>query len=179
MGMRTRMGRSRRSRWWALGLAVFLALGLGQWVAGVSAIAPPLPPPDPNGLTDRTLPAQELGQEVYRNRCGTCHIALPPAVLPIESWRQQLITQEHYGQTLPPLSGIDRQLIWQYLQSGARPLLSGETEPYRVASSRYFRALHPRVPGAAGANVASCVTCHPRAEFFNFRQLTAEWDDAP
>lgn len=179
MGNTRMTGRSRRSRGWALGLlacwAILLALVLGP---GARAIAPP-PPADPNGLTDRVPRSQELGQEVYRNQCGTCHIALPPAVLPVESWRQLLVTQEHYGRTLEPMTPIDRQLVWQYLQSGSRPLAAGETEPYRVASSRYFRALHPRVAGASTAGVSSCVTCHPRADFFNFRQLTPAWEDGP
>ena len=165
----------RRSRWGAGLLVLGLSLALGTRLAG--AIAPP--PADPNGTVDRLPETQALGQEVYRNNCGTCHLALPPAVLPTESWRQQLLSREHYGRTLERMTPLNRQLVWQYLSNGSRALAEGEAEPYRVASSRYFKALHPRVPLEVGAGVSTCVSCHPRAEFFNFRRLTPDWDDAP
>lgn len=144
-----------------------------------------LPPKDgvapgaSGGTVDPVPRRYQLGQELYLQNCGTCHIALPPAVLPSETWRNLLQDQEHYGQKLPPLIGPDTLILWEYLRNFSRPPAAGEKVPYRVSESRYFKALHPRVKLPRNTKIASCVTCHPSAVQFNFRELTPEWANSP
>lgn len=186
------LGRSRRRvswRSWAVVLVscVLLGWGLARSLTLDGAIAAPLPPAppaqlppaDPNGNVDVLLPRLAVGEDLYRNTCGTCHVALPPAVLPSPTWRELIQSPEHYGVTITPESGPNLVLLWAYLSEYSRVLPDAETVPYRLARSRYFRALHPRVDLPQPLRLDSCQTCHPRAPFYNFRTLAPEWEDAP
>lgn len=131
------------------------------------------------GTVDRIPPRYELGQQLYLENCATCHIGLPPQVLPTETWRRLLQDSQHYGQTLKLLVDPPRLLVWNYLQTFSRPQAKEEEVPYRMSNSRYFKALHPRVKLSQPANISSCVTCHPGVSQYNFRKLTAEWEKSP
>jgi hypothetical protein len=125
------------------------------------------------------VPAQyQLGQEVYIENCSTCHIALPPAVLPTQTWKNLLEDTQHYGIQLKPLIDPPRILVWRYITAFSRVQLQDEQTPYRVNSSRYFKALHPKVKLPKPVEIGSCVTCHPSAADFNFRRLTPEWENS-
>ena len=126
------------------------------------------------------IPAQyQLGADLYLDNCATCHIGVPPQVLPLQTWQQLLQDSEHYGVRIPPLVDPPRLLIWQYLRHFSRSIKEPEAIPYHVAESRYFKALHPRVEFAEDVGLRQCISCHPGASNYNFRQLTAEWVDAP
>lgn len=123
--------------------------------------------------------SQKLGQELYIENCATCHIALPPAVLPTETWRRLLQDTQHYGVELTRLAEPHRLIIWNYLRTFSRAQRKEEEVPYRVAQSRFFKALHPRVKFSIPVDVKSCVTCHPSATEYDFRKLTPEWENSP
>ncbi|GAX40833.1 hypothetical protein NIES4075_17990 [Tolypothrix sp. NIES-4075] len=122
------------------------------------------------------VPAQyQLGQQLYLENCSNCHIALPPAVFPTETWKNLLQDSQHYGVQLKPLVDPPRILVWRYLLTFSRSHLKEEQTPYRLSDSRYFKALHPNVKLPRPVQVGSCVSCHPSATDFNFRSLTSEW----
>lgn len=122
------------------------------------------------------VPAQfKLGQELYLENCSTCHIALPPSVFPTQTWKNLLEDSQHYGSQLQPLVDPPRMLVWRYLSTFSRPILSDEQIPYRLNSSRYFKALHPQVKLPNPAQVSGCITCHPGANNYDFRSLSKEW----
>lgn len=135
--------------------------------------------PDPEGLIDPVPPELQLGQELYLENCATCHVALPPAVMPTESWREILTQPEHYGAQITPPVQPGLQIIWNYVSVYSRPLKQDEPVPFRLRSSRYFKALHPEVEFADRVTVRSCASCHPAAEQFNYRRLTPDWETAP
>jgi hypothetical protein len=124
------------------------------------------------------VPAQhKLGQELYLENCSTCHIGLPPAVFPTQTWKNLLEDSQHYGVQIKPLVDPPRILVWRYLSTFSRPqLLEDEQIPYRLGSSRYFKALHPQVKLPKPVQIGSCVTCHPSASDYNFRRLSQEWN---
>lgn len=155
---------------WVAAQAAYSRAPVG--LAQVSAI-------DDIGTVDRIPPRYELGQQLYLENCATCHIGLPPQVLPTETWRRLLQDSQHYGQTLKLLVDPPRLLVWNYLQTFSRPQAKEEEVPYRMSNSRYFKALHPRVKMSQPANISSCVTCHPGVSQYNFRKLTAEWEKSP
>ncbi|WP_413167646.1 cytochrome C [Capilliphycus salinus ALCB114379] len=166
-------------------LAIIFSL-LGNFSANsltpVSAMSPdPLAIPSNQIATvDRVPPRFELGQQLYLENCSGCHIALPPEVLPSQTWRQILQDTQHYGRQLKPLVDPPRLLIWNYLQTFSRPLnLEEEQLPFRVERSRFFRAIHPRVEFSQPISVNNCLNCHPSASEYNFRSLTSEWTDSP
>ncbi|ARV60409.1 cytochrome C [Nostocales cyanobacterium HT-58-2] len=148
------------------------------WLLALATHAQGTTPPSNVGTVD-VVPAQyQLGQELYIENCSTCHIALPPSVLPTQTWKNLLEDTQHYGAQLKPLVDPPRVLVWKYLATFSRLQLEDEQTPYRVNSSRYFKALHPRVKLPNPVQIGSCVTCHPSAADFNFRRLTPEWENS-
>ncbi|MGB3491205.1 MAG: hypothetical protein WBA57_00650 [Elainellaceae cyanobacterium] len=131
------------------------------------------------GTVDPVPPQLQLGHELYLENCATCHVGLPPAVMPSQTWVDLLQDTQHYGVQIPRLVDPGRILIWQYLEYFSRPVNEDEATPYRVRNSRYFKALHPTVEFEEQVNLSSCVSCHPAAIDFNYRRLSSEWQDAP
>lgn len=124
-----------------------------------------------------TVPQRyQLGQQLYLENCSTCHLAVPPAVLPTQTWQRLLQDSQHYGVTIKPLVDPPRLLVWNYLRTFSRPLNKQEEIPYRTEESRFFKALHPQVKLPRPTNLSSCISCHPGANEFNFRRLTPEWE---
>jgi ribosomal protein L32 len=131
------------------------------------------------GTVDPVPQSLELAQETYMARCATCHIGLPPAVLPSESWKNILQDDNHYGVPWTPMRNPDLALAWKYLRTFSRPNNPTEDPPYRVARSEYFKILHPKVKFTEPVKIATCVSCHPSVSSFNFRDLTPQWKDTP
>ncbi len=131
------------------------------------------------GTVDPVPQSFDLAQETYMARCATCHIALPPAVLPSESWKNILQDDNHYGVPWTPMRNPDLALAWKYLRTFSRPNNPTEDIPYRVARSEYFTILHPKVKFTEPVKITTCISCHPSVTSFNFRDLTPQWKDAP
>lgn len=131
------------------------------------------------GTVDVVPERFQRGQTLYLENCATCHIGIPPAVMPSETWRQLIQDSEHYGVTINPLNAIELQILWQYLREYSRPQTVDDAIPYRIYQSRFFKALHPRVDFPSKVNLSSCISCHPGANQYDFRRLTAEWQNAP
>ncbi|MBE9035075.1 cytochrome C [aff. Roholtiella sp. LEGE 12411] len=148
-----------------------LAMG---WLLSSATSAISATPTSEIGTVD-IVPAQyQLGQQLYVENCSTCHIALPPAVLPSQTWKNLLQDSQHYGAQLQPLVDPPRVLVWKYLSTFSRTQLKEEETPYRVNNSRYFKALHPKVKLPRPVQIGSCVSCHPSASEFNFRRIKEE-----
>lgn len=130
------------------------------------------------GTIDSVPPRLQLGQELYLQNCASCHIAIPPAVLPTQTWQQVLQDSQHYGTQLQLLVDPQRLLVWNYIVASSRPQNKDEDTPYRVDNSRYFKALHPKVKIPRPIQISGCVSCHPGAADYNFRRLTPEWENS-
>lgn len=156
-------------------LLVILAWSLAMgWLLALATNAQGANPGGEVSTVD-VVPAQyQLGQELYLENCSTCHIAVPPAVLPSQTWKNLLQDSQHYGVQLKPLIDPPRILVWKYLATFSRLQLQEEETPYRVNNSRYFKALHPKVKLPKPVQISSCVSCHPSAADFNFRRLNPE-----
>ncbi len=127
------------------------------------------------GTVDPVSDRDRLGQELYLDSCKSCHLAIPPAVMPTQTWQALLQDPQHYGATIDLPKGPERKILWNYLRNTSRPIANKEERiPYRVADSRYFKALHPKVKFETKAKLTTCITCHPSATDFNFRKLSAE-----
>jgi len=142
--------------------------------------SPPAIAPNQPMSVDPVPTRYEPGFQAYLETCASCHIAVPPEVLPTESWREILRKPDnHFGVVIPNYNRLTQLLIWDYLSNFSRPLPPDSPLPLYVEKSRYFKALHPRVTMPPDMTSKSCVTCHPNVKNFNFRTLTPEWDDAP
>ena len=109
------------------------------------------------------------GYSIYLNQCATCHVALPPAVLPTQTWQTLVTDPAHYGVALPTITQFDQQLMLNYLQVYSRAHQGRESVPYRLEESAYFQALHPNVALPQPLNLRSCVGCHLSAAEQNYR----------
>ncbi len=157
-------------------LALCLIMGSLLASATNAQTTNPKTPTSEIGTVD-VIPAQyKLGQELYLENCSSCHIAIPPAVFPNQTWKNLLEDSQHYGAQLKPLVDPPRTLVWRYLATYSRSLQKDEQIPYRFNSSRYFKALHPQVKLPQPIQASSCVTCHPGTSNYNFRSLTKEWN---
>lgn len=120
------------------------------------------------------------GFESYIETCSGCHLAVPPEVLPLESWQEILRRpDQHYGVSVPNINRFTQLLIWDYVSTYSRPLPPNTPVPVYTEKSRYFKALHPKVPLPAEVTTKTCITCHPKALEFDFVTLTPDWKDAP
>lgn len=115
----------------------------------------------------------------YREECGSCHLAYPPALLSAASWRAVMAGLERHFGTDASLDAAKTVEIGQYLQRAAavkqkyqardehgRPLL-------RLTDGPWFRRQHR--PGHDGISAgvwnlpsvkspANCAACHRGAE---------------
>lgn len=170
--MQLRWKNRRRSQFVVLLIILLWSVTVG-WGLAIATNAQSSPE---IGTVDVVPSRFQLGQELYLENCATCHLALPPAVMPTQTWQRLLQDQQHYGVTLPQLVDPPRLLIWNYLRNFSRPLLKEEPTPYRLGESRYFRALHPNVKLPRQVEIGSCISCHPGATEYDFRRLSPEWE---
>lgn len=144
------------------------------WGLATITNAGPLPTEE-IGTVDVVPDRYQLGQELYLENCASCHIAIPPAVLPTQTWQRVLQDPQHYSVIIKPLVDPARLIVWQYLQVFSRSQLREEEIPYRISESRYFKALHPQIKLPRPLELSSCASCHIGASEYNFRRLSAEW----
>lgn len=112
----------------------------------------------------------EQGLQVYFANCSTCHIALPAELLPRQAWQRLLENlNQHYEATLPVISSVEVRLMWNYLGTFSRLAAVEDRLPVFARDSRFFRALHPQVRFPEPAKITTCISCHPSAQEFNFR----------
>ncbi|AFY62182.1 diheme cytochrome C [Synechococcus sp. PCC 6312] len=154
-------------RWlWGLGLLLsvcsVLGWGLGAWSQGADPAQP-------------SLGRLRLGAELYVQRCGSCHLPVPAQTLSTDTWRVLIQDINHYGIQLQPLPKLDFNLIWPYLRTYSRPIRTGETVPYRLRQSRFFRVLHPGVELSQPIGLGSCKSCHPAAQQLDYITLVPNW----
>jgi hypothetical protein len=142
-------------------------------LVGGGSLAVALNPPTLTSSLKSVDPATgkyTVGQELYLENCSGCHIPIPPAVLPTETWEKILENpQDHYGERVEGLIRLTQVLIWDYVSHYSRPLAKDEARPKYIAQSRYFKALHPQVDLPEPTTHRSCVGCHPRAIKFDYR----------
>lgn len=169
---------ARRKRLLVVWITVLLWSSLLGWgLAQPTNLTPPTEV-DPAGTVDVVTERYQLGQQFYLENCATCHIGLPPAVMPSQTWADLLQDNQHYGVEIQPLVTPVLQIVWSYVSTYSRPITQGERIPYRLSQSRYFKALHPQVEFTEPVTVNSCLTCHVNARQFNYRTLAPEWQDA-
>jgi hypothetical protein len=116
----------------------------------------------------------------YRETCGGCHFAYPPALLNADSW-SALIDQadDHFGENLG-LDSARTDALKQYLTANAAENSSGEIARdiardlgkqvvQRITEVPEIRHEHRKIDAAVFARPSiggfgNCVACHPNAD---------------
>ncbi len=157
--------RRRRSPFFLLLLLIFWSLFLG-W--GLSQIALTQPSEDrilSIGTIDPIPDSHQVGYQLYLQNCGSCHIAIPPGVVPRETWFHLIQDPEHYGREIRLVRQPQLQILWNYLQTFSRPKTTPERERFdRIAHSEFFHALHVGVDLPEEVTVNTCIECHPHVD---------------
>ncbi|MGD1867316.1 MAG: hypothetical protein ACFB0D_22430 [Phormidesmis sp.] len=128
----------------------------------------------PYGMVDPIDASYEAGYATYVQKCSTCHVALPAAVLPLDTWQALITDPAHYGVTLTGISRFDQRLMLSYLQTYSRRHEGRGPTPYRLQNSAYFQALHPDVALPQPLNLRSCVSCHQGATEQNYSPVSTQ-----
>ena len=135
-----------------------------------------------HGQRGLAAPANPL----YQDRCGGCHLAYPPGLLPAGSWRAIIAGQAaHYGENLD-LTPDEREQLTAYLAANAaersgskvsRKIMRslGSATPMRITELPYIIHKHEDddvPPGAfkrkSVGSFANCGACHPGAAAGDF-----------
>ncbi len=133
---------------------------------------------------------------LYRDECGSCHIAYPAQLLPTKSWRKIMAGLEDHFDENAEVDEATKQSIENYLvkASGSgtyRKLFRnlGNLTPLRITELPYFIHEHDEIPSRyikANDKVKSlsqCDACHQKAERGGFDEDDifipgfGRWDD--
>jgi len=143
--------------------------GAAAWLAAVLGAA--------------TLPAHAdeadrpaVSSPLYRDECGTCHVAFAPRLLPAQSW-QRVMGQlsNHYAVDASIDAARARELL-AWLQAHAADGHRAAVPPHdRITESAWFLSEHKEVPAAVWQRPAvrkpsNCGACHTRADEGSFRE---------
>lgn len=129
------------------------------------------------GLTwaDSTAGLQAPSNPMYRQECGSCHLAYPPGLLAEASWgRLMQDLSRHFGADAS-LSPGEQQALSRYLKANAGTYKKVQEAPPqdRITRSTWFTREHRKVPTAVWSrpsvgSPAHCVACHRQADQGDF-----------
>ena len=136
------------------------ALALAIVLGATAAWLPPAP------RADERPPAP--ASATWRAECGACHVAYPPRLLPVRSWRALMGgLDRHFGvdASLDPAMAAE---IAAFLERQAGPDRGGPAE-LRITGTAWFQRKHRKIPPAVWAvpivkGAADCNACHPAAD---------------
>ena len=119
----------------------------------------------------------DIGNPVYREECGGCHVAYPPQLLPKASWQAIMGgLDKHFG-TDASLDPATAKTIQTYLETNAsRRAVTGKP-PLRITDTAWFKREHDEVPAAKWSSAAvkspaNCSACHTKAEQGDYSERT-------
>jgi len=118
-------------------------------------------------------------KQVWREECGSCHVAYPARLLSRESWDAIMRgLDDHFGDD----AAVDEAVaasIRRYLASASRPAsrAATATPTLRITESRWFTHEHDDVSASTWrspkvGSAANCAACHRDAEAGRFDEDT-------
>ena len=181
-------------RWIIMGMGLIVVLTLGWEMKDSMA--------DEDEYWERTRDVAVVANPLYKEECGSCHMAYPPGLLPGRSWEKMMASlEEHFGENAELDSATAAELTRFLVEhsADAEPQyrrsrhitrdLSSESVPLRITELAYFRHEHDEIPvRLVNANpkvnsYSNCNACHQNAELGSFseREINipghGKWDD--
>lgn len=138
---------------------------------------------------------------VYKEECGSCHMAYPPGLLPARSWHKIMTGLENHFGDNAELDTETAQTISQFLQTNSSdksnyrrsPKFNQSVHstdiPMRITDIPYFKHKHDEIPARMVTgnpkvrSFSQCNACHTKAErgLFNEHDVHipgyGRWDD--
>lgn len=142
-----------------------------------------------------------VSQPLYKEECGSCHMAYPPGLLPAASWTAMMNRlDDHFGDNAE-LDAQTNRTISEFLTSNSadnsnyrrsRKFMRGidaNSPPLRISETPYFKRKHDEIPqsmlsdSSEVSSFSQCNSCHQGAEKGVFDDDNVEipgygrWDD--
>jgi hypothetical protein len=116
----------------------------------------------------------------YKEKCGACHFAYQPGLLPSGSWKKVLSRlEDHFGEAVEVNIG-EKKIIAGYLEPNAAEYSSakrsikimkclGSQTPMRITEIGYVRKKHREIrpevfKRKSIGSFSNCIACHKTAE---------------
>jgi cytochrome c553 len=102
---------------------------------------------------------------VWKEECGSCHLAYPPEMLSSESWQQLMgRLDKHFGANAV-LDAKDGKLIQDFLVRNAGRGVLYSSASSRISDTPWFKHEHRSVSAKEWVNpqvesVSNCLACH-------------------
>ena len=113
----------------------------------------------------------------YRQECGACHVAYPPALLPVGSWQRLMANlQRHFGTDASTDAAAVQDLsAWLVANAGSYKRVREPPPEDRITRSAWFVRKHDEIAAAtwkspAVKSAANCNACHARADQGEFNE---------
>jgi len=142
-----------------------------------------------------------VNNPMYKEECGSCHMAYPPGLLPSASWNKLMGgLADHFGDNAELDPAVHKQLL-QYLEYNSADFsayrrsrkimasLDQSQVPVRITATPYFQHKHDEIParmvkGNKQVNsFSNCNACHGKATLGLFDEHSVRipgygrWDD--
>lgn len=117
----------------------------------------------------RTGTVPQANSPLWKQECGSCHVAFPPTMLPATSWRTMMgDLKNHFGSDAS-LPATETNAITEFLVTNAGNVTVDRKEPLRITRTPWFLHEHREVPARvwqrpAVKSHANCQACHRQAE---------------
>jgi nitrate/TMAO reductase-like tetraheme cytochrome c subunit len=147
------------------------------YVWGVFGVLPLVTGGAWSGRPGAAEPAAARDQEVWREECGSCHLAYPARFLPQASWEEVMRTlDDHFGADAS-VSEATAASISRYLRSAARSGSRSQSGPVvqRITDTRWFVHEHDELRATTFRSrqvrsAANCGACHTDADAGRFSE---------
>lgn len=138
---------------------------------------------------------------LYKEECGSCHMAYPPGLLPARSWQKMMTDLENHFGDNAELDGETQLSIQKFLLENSadksdyrrsrkfsRSIKHSDT-PLRISEIPYFKHEHDEIPQRMVTDnpkvnsFSQCNACHTKAEQGSYNEHDAripgfgKWDD--
>lgn len=127
---------------------------------------------------------KQVSNPTYKEKCGACHFAYQPELLPSASWMKILASLDvHFGESVE-LEGASKKEIADYLKANGAENSSatravkimrsiGKQVPQRITDIQYIREKHHNLSPDVFArktigSPSNCTACHTTAESGNY-----------
>jgi hypothetical protein len=138
---------------------------------------------------------------VYKEECGSCHMAYPPGLLPARSWTKVMSELDNHFGDNAELAAEAYQTISEFLLSNSADnsvyrrsqkfssSIQSNDAPVRITETPYFRHEHDEIPDRLVSenpkvkSFSQCSACHAGAEQGSFNEHDiripgyGKWDD--
>jgi Dihaem cytochrome c len=149
----------------------------------------------------KSIGVANISNPVYKEECGSCHMAYPAGLLPAASWQTIMLNLDNHFDDNAEIDADTNKTITQYLLANSAELstyrrsrkimntLNLNSVPLRITETPYFKHEHDEIPGrmiTANKQVNSfsnCNACHEKAEIGLFDEDNVRipgygrWDD--